>query len=82
MNEWYRSESTVMPEETDLTSSKVYNYVRRNIEEEEREDEEGETITMYAYDEAKVLKADWGIYTDLTQAQADIDYLNMITEDL
>ena len=78
---WDKVESTVMPLEIDTESSDMFNYVRKNIEEVQRE-EEGETITMYVYDEAKVLKADWGIYTDLTQAQADIDYLNMITEDL
>ena len=82
MNEWYRSESTVMPEETDLTSSKVYNYVRRNIEEEEREDEEGNIITMYVFEEMKLPKESWGMYEQLVQAQADIDYLSMITEDL
>jgi len=70
-----------MPQEEDLTSSKKFNYVRRNIEEVERE-EEGKTVTIYEYEEAKILKDDWGIYIDLTQAQADIDYLNMITEDL
>ena len=78
---WYKAESTIMPLEIDTKSSETFNYVRKNIEEVQRE-AEGETITMYVYDEAKVLKADWGIYTDLTQAQADIDYLNMITEDL
>ena len=78
---WYRSESAVMPLEIDTESSNTYNYVRRNVEEVERE-ENGETIKMYTYEESKVLKADWGLYLDLTQAQADIDYLNMITEDL
>lgn len=78
---WYRAESAECPQEQDLTSSKKYNYVRRNIEEVERETD-GEVITMYVYEEAKVLKEDWGIYTDLSQAQADIDYLTMITEDL
>lgn len=78
---WYKAESAIMPLEIDTESSDMFNYVRKNIEEVQHE-EEGETITMYVYDEAKVLKADWGIYTDLTQAQADIDYLNMITEDL
>ena len=79
MNEWYRSESTVMPEETDLTSSKVYNYVRRNIEEEEREDEEGNTITMYVFEEMKVLKESWGMYLETIQNTANIDYIAMET---
>ena len=79
MNEWYRSESTVMPEETDLTSSKVYNYVRRNIEEEEREDEEGNTITMYVFEEMKVPKESWGMYLETIQKTANIDYIAMET---
>lgn len=79
MNEWYRSESTVMPEETDLTSSRVYNYVRRNIEEEEREDEEGNTITMYVFEEMKVPKESWGMYLETIQNTANIDYIAMET---
>lgn len=79
MNEWYRSESTVMPEETDLTSSKVYNYVRRNIEEEEREDEEGNTITMYVFEEMKVPKESWSMYLETIQNTANIDYIAMET---
>lgn len=78
---WYRVESMLEPLETDTESSEVYNYVRRNIETEERE-ENGETITMYVYEEAKVLKADWGLYLELEQTRADVDYLTMITEDL
>ena len=79
--DWYRTESLTRPLETDMTSSKSYNYVRRNIEAVERE-ENGETITVYVYDECEIPKESWGIYEELTQAQADIDYLNMITEDL
>lgn len=79
MNEWYRSESTVMPEETDLTSSKVYNYVRRNIEEEEREDEEGNIITMYVFEEMKLPKESWSMYLETIQNTANIDYIAMET---
>ena len=79
---WYRSESLTMPSETDTTSSGVYNYVRRDITEVEREQEDGTTITVYEYEECMIPKESWGMYLDLSQAQADIDYLNMITEDL
>lgn len=79
---WTRAESTVRPEDQDLDSSKKYNFVRRNIEEEVREQEDGESLTVFTFEEAKILKEDWGVYLDLVQAQADIDYLNMITEDL
>ena len=37
---WYRTEMTGKPELQDTTSSKVYNYDRRNIVEEKRTDEE------------------------------------------
>lgn len=79
---WTRVESTVRPEDQDLDSSKKYNFVRRNIEEEVREQEDGENLTIFTFEEARILKEDWGVYLDLVQAQADIDYLNMITEDL
>lgn len=72
----------MLPQEIDTTSSRKYNYVRRNIVEVEREQEDGTTLTMYEYEETQVLKEDWGLYLDLVQAQADIEYLNMITEEL
>lgn len=80
--EWYNVESTVMPEEIDTTTSKIYNYIRRGIVHVEREQEDGETITVYLYEECKINKESWGMYEELLQAQADIDYLTMITEDL
>lgn len=79
--QWYRAESAALPPETDTESSKAYDYVRRNIEETEKE-VDGETVTAYTYEETKIPKESRGIYNDLVQAQADIDYLNMITEDL
>lgn len=75
--EWYKSRSTERPSETDTTSSEKYNYVRKNIVEVN--EEEG---AYFEYDEAKVLKEDWGIYLELIQAKADIEYLNMVTEDM
>lgn len=79
--EWYEVESAVEPEECDMESSAVYNYVRRNIREVP-EEIEGEAVVKYVYEECKVPKESWGMYEELLQAQADIDYLNMITEDL
>ena len=79
--EWYDVKSTVRPEDEDTTSSKKYNFVRQNIIET-TEEREGETITVYLYQECKIPKESYGIYEALTQAQADIDYLTMITEDL
>ena len=79
--EWYYAESGVEPAEVDMESSKVYNYVRRNIHKES-ETVDGELLTKWVYEECKVLKESWGMYEQLVQAQADIDYLSMITEDL
>ena len=76
--EWYKAESTVMPLETDTESSKKYNFVRQNIEEVERE-EEGETITMYVYDECRIPKESWGMYLETIQNTANIDYIAMET---
>ena len=79
--EWYKSESMTEPLEIDTESSGIYNYVRKNIEEIP-ETIEGETVTKYVYDECRIPKESWGIYQELIQAQADITYLTMITEDL
>lgn len=79
--EWKISQSAERPEEFDTTSSKIYNYARRNIEEVEIEDQSGGTMTVYNYEELKVAKESWPFYIGLEQAKADIDYLNMITEE-
>lgn len=75
--EWYQTESTVRPKTIDITSSRVYNYVRRNIEETEVEG-----VVFYTYEEMKVKKENWPMYLKQEQNTADIDYLMMITEDL
>ena len=79
--EWYNSESMSEPMEIDTESSAIYNYIRRNIHEVS-EKIEGETVIKYEYEECKILKESWGIYQELVQQKADIDYLTMITEDI
>lgn len=81
MMNWIIAHSAERPALEDTTSSKIYNYVRRNISEIHTSDEQGE-MTMYEYEELKIKKDAWDIYKELEKAQADIDYLNMITEDL
>lgn len=78
---WYNAESLIRPEEEDITSSSVYNYLRRNIREV-TEEEDGVTVTKYVYEECRILKESWGMYEQMLQQQADIDFLNMLTEDL
>ena len=65
MYEWKKSESTVKPELLDTTSSKVYNYIRKDIEEVEKEMGE-ETYVSYTYLEQKIPKTEWNYYTTLT----------------
>lgn len=76
---WYKSESAIMPLEIDTESSKEYNYVRRDITEVQRE-QDGESITMYEYEECKIPKESWGLYLDTVQQRADIDYIATMTD--
>lgn len=76
---WYKSESASMPLETDTESSKEYNYVRRDIVEVQRE-QNGESITMYEYEECKIPKESWGLYLDTVQQRADVDYIATMTD--
>lgn len=78
--EWYKAQSLEKPGETDTTSSSFYNYARRNIEEEIVQEEDGTEHTVYDYEECKITKESWPLYTQLIEQRADIDYLTMITE--
>lgn len=79
--EWQLVESTVKPNELDTTSSKIYNYIRKDIQEKTREDEmSGKTITYYEYNEQKIRKEDWNIYEGMTNNSADIVYIAMMTD--
>lgn len=62
-----------MPFELDTTSSKIYNYVRRNIEEEQREQSDGSTMTMYVFDELKIKKSDWELFQTVSDSQTRIN---------
>lgn len=78
--EWKTVESNERPSELDKTSSKVYNYIRRNIAEKTRKDEmSGDSIVYYEYEECKILKADWALYEGVSDNTANIDYLAMMT---
>ena len=71
---WSRVESNDRPSELDTTSSKVYNYVRRNIEEKTKE-EDGRIVTYYEYYEEKVNKEMWELYvrvSDLEDALCEL----------
>ena len=73
---WYKTEGGVRPKEVDETISDTSVFLRKNIEEVQR-DVEGETVTVFVYDELKIPKE---LYPVFEQQQADIDYLTMIVE--
>lgn len=79
--EWIKSESTERPETVDTTSSKTSVYLRRNIKETTRADEEGDETTWYEYEEAKLTHAEYEEYLQVVEAvnmrqmRADVDYI-------
>lgn len=75
---YYPSESDIMPEELDTSSSPTTVYLRKNLRTEERTDVmTGEKHTVYVYDEAKVPKTEYMDYIT-GKTQADIEYLYMM----
>lgn len=82
---WYKSESTIRPQEVDTTSSKTSVFLRRNIRETARVDEFGNEVTWFEYEEAVLSKEEYKEYLkgfsliDLEQQRADIDYLAIMT---
>jgi len=71
---WYEVEfGSEKPDQIDNTSSKVYVYVRKDLEETERIDEmTGETIKFWKGLEQKIKKEDWEIYRELIKSESDI----------
>ena len=69
---WYKAESSELPLTIDDTSSQVYVYVRKNISAEQRTAENGETETIYVWDEAKVPKEIFDIFKAQTESEVRI----------
>ena len=78
---WYRTEITSKPELQDTTSSKVYNYDRRNIVEEQRTDEKGNVTTAYVFEERKVKKEDWDSYLEMKELKERQDVSDQALQD-
>lgn len=83
---YIKSQSSVKPELIDSTSSKKYVYLRKNITEISRVDENtNESIYFYEYDEAKLTPEQYERYLkelsiiDVQQQRADIDYIALMT---
>lgn len=82
-----KTKSTVKPDILDTTSSKVVVYLRKNIERKDEVDQNsGDTIQMYVYDEATLTKEEYDQYVaemnirDIQQQRADIDYIALMTD--
>lgn len=73
---WYTSESTVRPKELELDISPTTVYFRRNIHTETRQDDDGETYTVYVYEEATLPKTEYAAHL-AAQNQANIDFMAM-----
>lgn len=79
---WYYSEGNERPAIVDEISSKKWVYIRRNIEEFEREDETDPTIKekFYKWEEMKIPKENYPIYELEVQNAANLDYLAMMSD--
>lgn len=72
---WYTAESMYQPELIDAVSSKKYAYLRRNVHEENRVDEAGDTYTVYVYQECKLPKEVLALFTETQNANVRLDDL-------
>ena len=78
---WYTGESTVYPQLIDTTSSKKWVYVRKNVKEESRTDEEGNSYTVWKFDETKIPKDVYSIFEAQVSDEARLaDIEDVITE--
>jgi hypothetical protein len=79
---WYYAEGNKCPAIVDKISSKKWVYIRRNIEEFEREDEIDPTIKkkFYKWEEMKIPKENYPIYELEVQNAAKLDYLAMMSD--
>lgn len=73
--DWHRNESNSKPIELEFAKTTIY--LRKNIEEVEREREDRKE-TMYEWDEAAFTKAEYAQYLS-EKNKADIDYICMET---
>ena len=72
---WYKQQSVgIKPKDLEMNISQFYNYVRKNIVETEQVYEPtGETMKFCDYLEAKVLKEDWDLFTEIMNNTDKID---------
>lgn len=69
---WYKAQGMEMPSTIDEASSQVYVYVRKNINVEQKTNENGNTETIYVWDEAKIPKEIFDIFKAQTDSEVRI----------
>ena len=79
---WYKSESTVRPEQVDNTSSKIYVYVRKNIVETTREDETIGNEVVFEFDECKIPKDIYEIFKSQLEANDRLDEIEEVIAEI
>lgn len=68
------------PAAIDTTSSKTAVFLRKNIEQITRQDEQsGEEVTLWSYDEAKLTNAEYTAYLAEDTA-AKVEYIAMMSD--
>ena len=83
---YVKSQSSIKPELIDTTSWKTSVYIRQNIVEVEKTNENDNTsTTFYEYEEAKLTKKEYDQYLkelsiiDIQKQRADIDYIALMS---
>ena len=74
MLEYYKSSSTIRPDDIDNTSSQFVTYLHRNVEEKTDENDN----VYYEYDECKLTKQEYQKYL-IEKQRADIDYIALMS---
>ena len=77
---WIKAEANYKPSVVDTATSRIYNYIRRNIHQEQHEDDEGNMLTGWVYEERKISKENWELYKAIERNSANIDYIAMMAD--
>lgn len=78
---WYKSESNIKPDTIDVGSSQVYVYVRKNITETVRENEETSEV-IWTYDEARIPKDIYDIFKTQEKNTQDISDIEEVVAEI
>lgn len=83
---YQKSESGTRPDAIDSDSSKTTVYLRKNILEKQRiNEQDGNQMNFYEYEESKLTKKEYEQYikeislADIQQQRADIDYIALMS---